>query len=136
MHGIDREEMSFRGELVPRSISRAGHYSKVIFGFTSNEPAEGRIHTTNLTSRPHHLTRAMEAEGSGLTDLEPRTDALTHLSAAAGLEVRFRQPLERYLVGMCDKCGGRSQKKALEIKGRMPAEWLAKSPSLFEKCLP
>ena len=128
--------MTFRGELLPRSISRAGHFSKVIFGFPPNEPAEGRIHATNLTSRPHHLTREMEAEGSGPTDLELRTDVLTHLSAAAGLEVRFRQPPERHLVGMCDKSDGRSQEKAVEIAGRMPAEWLAKSPSLFEKCLP
>lgn len=30
--------MSFRGQLVPRSISRAGHYSKVIFGFQPNDP--------------------------------------------------------------------------------------------------
>jgi DNA-directed RNA polymerase specialized sigma24 family protein len=75
----------------------------------------------------------MEEEGSKLTDSELRAAILTGLAAISELEVRFRQPLERFLIGMCDKGDGRSQEKAVEIAGQILAECFTTSPSLLEK---
>ena len=75
----------------------------------------------------------MATEGSGLRDDELRADILTGLAAVAELEARFRQPLERFLVAMCDRGDGRSQEKAVEIAGQILAECFTRSPSLLEK---
>lgn len=75
----------------------------------------------------------MENESPNLRDADVRTDILAGLSAVAELEARFRKPMERFLVGMCDKGDGRSQEKAVEIAGQILAECFIKSPSLLEK---
>ncbi len=75
----------------------------------------------------------MEKEAARLNDAELRADILAGLAAVSELEVRFRQPLERFLVGMCDKGDGRSQEKAVEIAGQILAECFTKSPSLLER---
>ena len=75
----------------------------------------------------------MADDGSNLRDTDLRADILTGLAAVAELESRFRQPLERFLVAMCDKGDGRSQEKAVEIAGQILAECFTKSPSLLEK---
>ncbi len=75
----------------------------------------------------------MEENGPSLGDTDLRTAILTGLVAVAELEARFRKPLERFLVGMCDKGDGRSQEKAVEIAGQILAECFTKSPSLLEK---
>lgn len=75
----------------------------------------------------------MADDGSKLSDDHLRADILTGLAAVSELVARFRQPLERFLVGMCDKNDGRSQEKAVEIAGQILAECFTKSPSLLEK---
>lgn len=72
-------------------------------------------------------------DGSDHRDTSLRSDILTGLAAVAELEARFRQPLERFLVGLCDKGDGRSHEKAVEIAGQILAECFTKSPSLLEK---
>ncbi|MES2661047.1 MAG: GAF domain-containing protein [Verrucomicrobiota bacterium] len=75
----------------------------------------------------------MDDDGPNLRDTDLRAAILTGLAAVAELEARFRKPLERFLVGMCDKGDGRSQEKAVEIAGQILAECFTKSPSLLEK---
>ena len=75
----------------------------------------------------------MEHERTQLSDTDLRATILTGLAATAELEVRFRKPLERFLIGMCDRADGRSQEKAVEIAGQILAECFIKSPSLLER---
>jgi DNA-directed RNA polymerase specialized sigma24 family protein len=75
----------------------------------------------------------MEHEGTQLSDTDLRTSILTGLAATAELQARFRKPLERFLVGMCDRSDGRSQEKAVEIAGQILAECFVKAPSLLER---
>ncbi len=49
------------------------------------------------------------------------------------LEARFRQPLERYLAGLCDRGDGRSLEHAVEIASQVVADCFMKSPSLLER---
>ena len=58
---------------------------------------------------------------------------ITGLAAAAELETRFRQPLERFLVGLCDRSDGRSRERSVEIAGQVLAECYVKNPSLLER---
>lgn len=66
-------------------------------------------------------------------DSELRHRVLSGLAAAAELEARFRQPLERFLVGLCDRSDGRSQERSVEIAGQVLAECYVKNPSLLER---
>jgi DNA-directed RNA polymerase specialized sigma24 family protein len=66
-------------------------------------------------------------------DSELRHRILTGLAAAAELETRFRQPLERFLVGLCDRSDGRSQERSVEIAGQVLADCYVKNPSLLER---
>ncbi|MCX6873096.1 MAG: GAF domain-containing protein [Verrucomicrobia bacterium] len=75
----------------------------------------------------------MAREPTSLSDTDLRDGILAGLAATAELEARFRQPLERLLVGMCDRTDGRSQEKAVEIAGQILAECFVKSPSLLER---
>ncbi|MES2921327.1 MAG: hypothetical protein V4819_07265 [Verrucomicrobiota bacterium] len=75
----------------------------------------------------------MESEIPARGDSELRDRILTGAAAVAELEVRFRQPLERFLLGLCDRSDGRSQEKAIEIAGQILAECFVKSPSLLER---
>jgi DNA-directed RNA polymerase specialized sigma24 family protein len=58
---------------------------------------------------------------------------LAGVAAAGELQQRFRQKLEGFLVGMCDKGDGRSQEKAVEIASQVLADCFIKSPSLLER---
>ena len=75
----------------------------------------------------------MANERSPLSDTDLRGNILTGLAAVAELETRFRKPLERFLVGMCDRNDGRSQEKSVEIAGQILAECFIKNPSILEK---
>jgi len=75
----------------------------------------------------------MENEHPSLSDADLRARILTGLAAVTELNARFRQPMERFLVGMCDRADGRSQEKAVEIAGQVLADCFVKSPSLLEK---
>jgi len=75
----------------------------------------------------------MEGDDLKLRDSDLQAAILTGLAAVAELEARFRKPLERFLVGMCDTGDGRSQEKAVEIAGQILAECFTRSPSLLEK---
>jgi DNA-directed RNA polymerase specialized sigma24 family protein len=75
----------------------------------------------------------MADDSPTLTDTHLRAAILTGLTAVAELETRFRKPLERFLVGMCDRGAGRSQEKAVEIAGQVLADCFVKSPSLLER---
>ncbi|MGL4401880.1 MAG: GAF domain-containing protein [Luteolibacter sp.] len=66
-------------------------------------------------------------------DGELRQKIITGLAAAAELETRFRRPLERFLVGLCDRSDGRSQERSVEIAGQVLAECYVKNPSLLER---
>lgn len=76
---------------------------------------------------------SMEDESLAFSDKNLRTAILTGLAAATQLQARFRQPLERFLVSMCDRSDGRSQEKAVEIIGQMLAECFVRTPSLLER---
>ena len=75
----------------------------------------------------------MENDRPVHADNDLRDHILTGLAAVAELNARFRQPLERLLVGMCNRSDGRSQEKAVEIAGQVLADCFVKSPSLLEK---
>jgi DNA-directed RNA polymerase specialized sigma24 family protein len=75
----------------------------------------------------------MKTETSPDGDSELRQRILNGLAAAAELETRFRQPLERFLVGLCDRSDGRSQERSVEIAGEVLAECYVKNPSLLER---
>lgn len=75
----------------------------------------------------------MKSEVSPIDDHEMRQRILSGLAAAAELETRFRQPLERFLIGLCDRTDGRSQEKSVEIAGQILAECFIKKPSLLER---
>jgi len=75
----------------------------------------------------------MESERPARTDSELRDQILSGVAAVAELEIRFRQPLERFLVSLCDRGDGRSQEKAVEFAGQILAECFIKSPSLLER---
>ncbi len=68
-----------------------------------------------------------------MNDADLRTRILAGLAAAADLERRVRKPLERFLVGMCDRSDGRSQEQAVEIASQIIADCFVKSPSLLER---
>lgn len=78
---------------------------------------------------------SMDSERPVLSDTDLRANILAGAAAAAELEARFRKPLERFLVGMCDRSDGRSQEKAVEIAGQILAECFVRSPSLLERWL-
>lgn len=75
----------------------------------------------------------MNSEIAPIDDSELKQRILLGVAAVAELEIRFRQPLERYLVGLCDRSDGRSQEKAVEIAGQILAECFIKKPSLLER---
>jgi DNA-directed RNA polymerase specialized sigma24 family protein len=75
----------------------------------------------------------MNSEVAPIDDSELRQRILTGVAAVAELETRFRQPLERFLVGLCDRSDGRSQEKSVEIAGQILAECFIKKPSLLER---
>lgn len=75
----------------------------------------------------------MDDSGGPSDDTDLRNRILAGLAAAADLESRFRKPLERFLVGMCDSADGRSREKAVEIASQTLAECFTRSPSLLEK---
>lgn len=75
----------------------------------------------------------MNPETSPADDSELRQRILTGLAAAGELETRFRQPLERFLIGLCDRSDGRSQERSVEIVGQVLAECYMKNPSLLER---
>ena len=75
----------------------------------------------------------MECDLPSPTDSELRDRILTGLAAVSELETRFRKPLERFLVGMCDRNDGRSHEEAVEIAGQVLAECFVKTPSLLER---
>ena len=75
----------------------------------------------------------MESDLPSPSDSELRDRILTGLAAVMELEVRFRKPLERFLVGMCDRTDGRSHEEAVEIAGQVLAECFVKTPSLLER---
>ena len=75
----------------------------------------------------------MKSEISPDGDGELCQTIITGLPAAAELETRFRQPLERFLVGLCDRSDGRSQERSVEIAGQVLAECYVKNPSLLER---
>ena len=74
----------------------------------------------------------MKSEIAPIDDSELRQRILTGLAAAAELETRFRQPLERFLVGLCDRSDGRSRERSVEIAGQVLADCYIKNPSLLE----
>ncbi len=75
----------------------------------------------------------MDQDGLPRSDNDLRAAILTGIRAVGELQARFRKPLERFLVGMCDQGDGRSQEKAVEIAGQILADCFIKSPSLLEK---
>jgi DNA-directed RNA polymerase specialized sigma24 family protein/putative methionine-R-sulfoxide reductase with GAF domain len=75
----------------------------------------------------------MKSEITADGDSELRQRILTGLAAAAELETRFRQPLERFLFSLCDRSDGRSRERSVEIAGQVLAECYVKNPSLLER---
>jgi len=75
----------------------------------------------------------MEIDLPSSSDTELRDRILTGLAAVMELEVRFRKPLERFLVGMCDRNDGRSHEEAVEIAGQVLADCFVKTPSLLAR---
>lgn len=75
----------------------------------------------------------MESSDELKVDRELRSRIVRGLAAADELQTRYRAPLERYLIGMCDQGDGRSMEKAVEIASQILGECFAKSPSLLEK---
>lgn len=75
----------------------------------------------------------MELQRNELSDGDLRDGILHGLAAYAELQERFRKPLERFLVGMCDRGDGRSQDRAVEIASQILMECFTGSPSLLEK---
>jgi DNA-directed RNA polymerase specialized sigma24 family protein len=75
----------------------------------------------------------MTTASTNFSDEDLRAAIQRGLAASALLEARFRQPLERFLAGMCDRHDGRSQEKAVEIASQTLADCFMKSPSLLER---
>jgi DNA-directed RNA polymerase specialized sigma24 family protein len=89
---------------------------------------------TLLTAGTRSLdSSVMKSELPPGSDSDLRDRILTGVRAVEELELRFRQPLERYLFSLCDRGDGRSQEKAVEIAGQILAECFIKSPSLLER---
>lgn len=65
--------------------------------------------------------------------MELRDRILAGVAASAEFQQRFRKPMERFLVSLCDRADGRSQEKAVEIAGQILAECFVRQPSLLEK---
>ena len=75
----------------------------------------------------------MTSDQNSAADTELRTRILAGLAATAELQERFRKPMERFLVSLCDRADGRSQERAVEIAGQILAECFTGKPSLLEK---
>ena len=75
----------------------------------------------------------MEPLETSLNDGELRDHILEGLAAVEELERRFRQPLERFLLGKCKLEDGRSRAKAVDVASEILAECFTRKPSLLEK---
>ncbi len=73
-----------------------------------------------------------ESNGSG-DDLELRRRILEGLAAGEELAARFHQPLERFLVGSCERGDGISRGRAVEFAAKIVGDCFKESPSLLEK---
>jgi len=75
----------------------------------------------------------MLSDSTPINDRTLRDMILAGLSASAELDARFRQPLERFLVGKCGRSEGRSLEQAVEIANEVLADCFRRSPSLLER---